>query len=166
MLGLRLTFIVTMYHPFLIIGFILIVIGLVFIRIRYLPVLHPDTELLINLLSNLNSEKKAQELKEKTRILFICIHNSGRSQMAETFLKAVGGERFEVESAGLEPRPINPYVIEVMKEVGYDLSDNTSDSVIQFFKEGRLYDYVITVCDESVENNCPIFPGIVRRFHY
>ena len=86
--------------------------------------------------------------------------------MAETFLKAIGGERFEVESAGFEPRPIDPYVIEVMKEVGYDLSDNTSDSVMQFFKEGRLYDYVITVCDESVENECPVFPGIARRLHW
>ena len=86
--------------------------------------------------------------------------------MAETFLKAIGGERFEVESAGFEPKPINPYVMEVMKEVGYDLSDNTSDSVMQFFKEGRLYDYVITVCDESVENECPLFPGIARRLHW
>ena len=155
-----------MYHPLLIIGFILIIIGLVFIRIRYLPVLHPDTELYINLLSKFSSEKKVKEMKEKTRVLFICIHNSGRSQMAETFLKAIGGERFEVESAGLEPKPVNPYVIEVMKEVGYDLSDNTSDSVLQFFKEGRLYDYVITVCDESIENECPIFPGIARRLHW
>jgi arsenate reductase len=105
-------------------------------------------------------------MKEKIKVLFICIHNSGRSQMAETFLKAMGGERFEVESAGLEPKPVNPDVIEVMKEIGYDLSDNTSDSVMQFFKEGRLYDYVITVCDESVENKCPVFPGIVRRFHW
>jgi arsenate reductase len=77
-------------------------------------------------------------MKEKTRILFICIHNSGRSQMAETFLKTMGGEQFEAESAGLEPRPVNPYVIRVMKEIGYDLSGNTSDSVMQFFKEGRL----------------------------
>ena len=86
--------------------------------------------------------------------------------MAETFLKVIGGERFEIESAGFEPKPIDPYVIEVMKEVGYDLSDNTSDSVMQFFKEGRLYDYVITVCDESIENECPVFPGIARRLHW
>ena len=61
---------------------------------------------------------------------------------------------------------MSPYVIEVMREVGYDLSDNTSDSVMQFFKEGGLYDYVITVCDESLENDCPIFPGITRRLHW
>lgn len=105
-------------------------------------------------------------MKHKTRVLFICIHNSGRSQMAETFLKAIDGKRFEVESAGLEPKPLNPFVIEVIKEAGYDLSHNTSDNVMQFFKEGRLYDYVITVCDESVENKCPIFPGIARRLHW
>jgi len=105
-------------------------------------------------------------MKEKIRILFICIHNSGRSQIAETFLKAIGSEWFEVESAGFNPKPIDPYVIEVMKEVGYDLSNNTSDSVMQFFKEGRLYNYVITVCDESIENECPVFPGIARRLHW
>ncbi|HSQ85985.1 MAG TPA: arsenate reductase ArsC [Desulfobacterales bacterium] len=105
-------------------------------------------------------------MKDRIRVLFICIHNSGRSQMAETFLKVIGGERFEIESAGFEPKPIDPYVIEMMKEVGYDLSDNTSDSVMQFFKEGRLYDYVITVCDKSIENECPVFPGIARRLHW
>ena len=105
-------------------------------------------------------------MKEKIRVLFICIHNSGRSQMAETFLKIIGGERFEAESAGLEPRPINPYVIKVMEEIGYDLSGNTSDRVMQFFQEGRLYDYVITVCNESIENRCPIFPGIARRLYW
>ncbi|MCG6974221.1 MAG: arsenate reductase ArsC [Desulfobacterales bacterium] len=105
-------------------------------------------------------------MKEKIRVLFICIHNSGRSQMAETFLKIIGGERFEAESAGLEPRPINPYVIKVMEEIGYDLSGNTSDRVMQFFQEGRLYDYVITVCNESIENQCPIFPGIARRLYW
>jgi len=81
-------------------------------------------------------------------------------------LKAIGSEWFEVESAGFNPKPIDPYVIEVMKEVGYDLSNNTSDSVMQFFKEGRLYNYVITVCDESIENECPVFPGIARRLHW
>ena len=105
-------------------------------------------------------------MKEKIRVLFICIHNSGRSQMAETFLKIIAGERFEAESAGLEPRPINPYVIKVMEEIGYDLSGNTSDRVMQFFQEGRLYDHVITVCNESIENQCPIFPGIARRLYW
>ena len=105
-------------------------------------------------------------MKEKTRVLFICIHNSGRSQMAETFLKAMDEERFEVESAGLDPKPINPHVVKVMEEIGYDLSGNTSDSIMRFFKEGRLYDYIITVCDESIEKDCPIFPGIARRLYW
>jgi len=97
-------------------------------------------------------------MEEKIRDFFICIHNNGRSQIAETFLKDVGSDRFEAGSTGFDPRPINPYVIEVMKEGGYDMSANTSDSVLQFFKEGRLYDYVITVCNDSIEDECPTFP--------
>jgi arsenate reductase len=100
------------------------------------------------------------------RVLFICGHNSGRSQMAEAFLKDMAGDRIDVESAGLEPKPINPLVIEVMQEIGFDLSDARSDSVFEFFKEGRLYDYVITVCDETAAGQCPVFPGITKRFHW
>lgn len=103
---------------------------------------------------------------KKNRVLFICVHNSARSQMGETFLNALGGERFQAESAGLEPRDINPLVVKVMKEEGYDLSENETNSVFEFYKEGRLYDYVITVCDESTEDKCPIFPGIITRLHW
>ncbi|MFO8084732.1 MAG: arsenate reductase ArsC [Desulfobacterales bacterium] len=105
-------------------------------------------------------------MKKKKRVLFICVHNSGRSQMAEAFLREFAGDRFDVESAGLEPREINKLVIEVMEEMNIDISENTSDSVIDFYKEGRLYDYVISVCDESIESQCPIFPGITRRLHW
>ena len=100
------------------------------------------------------------------RVLFICGHNSGRSQMAEAFLKDMAGDRIDVESAGLEPKPVNPLVIEVMQEIGYDLSQAQSDSVFEFFKEGRLYDYVITVCDETAAGQCPVFPGITKRLHW
>jgi arsenate reductase len=103
---------------------------------------------------------------DKFRVLFICGHNSGRSQMAEAFLKKMAGDKMHVESAGLEPNPVNPLVVEVMQEIGYDLSRATSDSVFDFFKEGRLYDYVITVCDESAAGQCPVFPGITKRFHW
>ena len=72
------------------------------------------------------------------RVLFICGHNSGRSQMAEAFLKDMAGDRIDVESAGLEPKPVNPLVIEVMQEIGYDLSQSQSDSGFEFFKECRL----------------------------
>jgi len=103
---------------------------------------------------------------DNIRVLFICGHNSGRSQMAEAFLKDMAGDRIHVESAGLEPKPINPLVMEVMQEIGFDLSQAESDSVFEFFKEGRLYDYVITVCDETAAGQCPVFPGITKRVHW
>lgn len=102
----------------------------------------------------------------QTKILFICVHNSGRSQIAETFLKSLGGDRFQVESAGLEPTEVDPNVIEVMNEIGFDLTGKKTNSVFDFYKQGRLYDYVVTVCDESVEGMCPIFPGINKRLHW
>jgi arsenate reductase len=103
---------------------------------------------------------------DKFRVLFICGHNSGRSQMAEAFLKDIAGDQMDVESAGLDPKPVNPLVIDVMQEIGFDLSKARSDSVFEFFKEGRLYDYVITVCDETAAGKCPVFPGITKRFHW
>lgn len=103
---------------------------------------------------------------EKVRVLFVCVHNSARSQMAEAFLNALGAERFEAESAGLEPTGVNPLVAEVMKEVGTDISNNKADSVFEFFKQGRTYDYVITVCDESNSERCPLFPGKLKRLHW
>ena len=103
---------------------------------------------------------------EKLRVLFVCVHNSARSQMAQAFLACLGGEDFEAESAGLEPGGINPYVVKVMKEEGVDLSGKTTHSVFDFFKEGRKYDYVITVCDESSGEKCPIFPGKTFRLHW
>ena len=105
-------------------------------------------------------------MNEKKKVLFICVHNSGRSQMAEAFLDLLAGDRFQTESAGLAPQNLNPHVIAVMKEIGIDLSKNKADSVFDFYKEGRLYDYVITVCDDAVENQCPIFPGIAKRLHW
>ena len=102
----------------------------------------------------------------KIRVLFICGHNSGRSQIAEAFLDDMADGRVHVESAGLEPKPVNPLVVEVMQEIGYDLSQAKSNSVFDFFKEGRLYDYVITVCDETAAGQCPVFPGITKRLHW
>jgi arsenate reductase len=103
---------------------------------------------------------------DNIRVLFICGHNSGRSQMAEAFLNEIAGDRIHVESAGLEPKPVNSLVVEVMQEIGFDLSKAKSDSVFEFFKEGRLYDYVITVCDETAAGQCPVFPGITKRLHW
>ena len=83
--------------------------------------------------------------------------------MAEAFLNALGQGRFEAESAGLDPRPINPLVVEAMKEAGVDLSRKKPNSVLDFFKQGRLYHHVIFVCDKSTEEQCPIFPGLGKR---
>lgn len=101
----------------------------------------------------------------KTKVLFICRHNSGRSQIAEAYLKKFAGEYFEIESAGMEPaKAVNPLVVEAMKADGIDLSDKKPRSVFELFKQGRLYDHVITVCQDT-ESKCPIFPGITKRWH-
>lgn len=100
------------------------------------------------------------------KVLFVCVHNSARSQMAEAFLNKYGNGRFQAESAGLEPGMLNPLVVEVMREAGIDISQNQTKSVFDFYKQGRLYSYVITVCDESQAEGCPLFPGNARRLHW
>ncbi len=102
----------------------------------------------------------------KTKVLFLCIHNSARSQMAEAYLKQLGGDKFHVESAGLEKGTLNPLAVEVMKEEGIDISQNETNAVFDFFKEGRLYNYVITVCDKEASDRCPIFPGLNKKINW
>ena len=99
----------------------------------------------------------------KHKILFVCIHNSARSQMAEAFLKKFGGDSFEAESAGLEPGKMNSNVVKVMQEIGIDLSQKGTQGVFDLFRKGRLYNAIITVCDEASAEQCPIFPGRVKR---
>ena len=103
---------------------------------------------------------------DKKKVLFICVHNSARSQMAEAFLKQMAGDRFEVESAGLGPGTLNPLAVEVMKEIGIDISQNKTKSAFDFYKQGKRYDYVITVCDESQAARCPVFPGTSQQLHW
>ncbi|MBF0465686.1 MAG: arsenate reductase ArsC [Nitrospirae bacterium] len=103
---------------------------------------------------------------EKIKVLFVCVHNSARSQMAEAFLKKYGGQKFDVKSAGLEPGVLNPLVVRVMKEDGFDLSGNSTKGVFDMFKNGDLFNYVITVCDATKAEKCPIFPGINKRLHW
>ena len=91
---------------------------------------------------------------EKIRVLFLCRNNSGRSQMAEALINECAGDKIQAESAGLEPKAVNPLVIEIMNEAGLDISAKQSDSVFEFFKEGRLYNYVITLCDNSGFEQC------------
>ena len=99
----------------------------------------------------------------KPRVLFLCTHNSARSQMAEAFLLALAGERFEVASAGTEATRVHPLAIQAMREVGIDMAGHTSKSLNPFLD--KPWDYVITVCD-SANERCPVFPGRTIRIHW
>ena len=100
------------------------------------------------------------------KVLFICIHNSARSQMAEAYLNKFGGEKFTAESAGLEPGVLNPLVVKVMAEDGIDISGNKTKSVFDFYKQGKLFSYVVAVCDAEAAERCPIFPGTGQKLHW
>ncbi len=102
----------------------------------------------------------------KRTVLFICTHNSARSPMAEAWLRQIGGDRFEAESAGLEPGTMKPLVVEAMLEAGIDLSTKTTQTVFDVLNAGRRFDYVVTLCDEKKAERCPIFPGGTKRLHW
>jgi arsenate reductase (thioredoxin) len=102
----------------------------------------------------------------KRSVLFVCVHNSARSQMAEAFLKQRCPDDFVAESAGLEPSTLNSLAIAAMREVGIDLSHNGTKGAFDLFKLGRQYSYVITVCDETSAERCPVFPGGARRLYW
>ena len=101
--------------------------------------------------------------KQKQRVLILCTGNSARSQMAEGMLRKESGEQFEVLSAGTKPSQVRLEAIEVMREVGIDISGHRSKSVDEF--AGQNFDYVITVCDNA-KQNCPFFPGQAERLHW
>lgn len=102
----------------------------------------------------------------KMRVLFICVYNSFRSQIAEAFLNHKYGNKFIAESAGYKTKEINPLAIEVMKEKGYDIANNSINRVFDYYNEGKSYQYVVTVCNRESEGDCPIFPGNVMRLHW
>src|SRR5688572_16933222 len=102
-------------------------------------------------------------MTEKKRVLILCTGNSARSQMAEGLLRQDAGDRFEVASAGVDPSQVRPQAIEVMREVGIDISSHHSKSVDEF--TGQEFDYVITVCDNANET-CPVFSGKAVRIHH
>lgn len=102
----------------------------------------------------------------KSKVLFLCIHNSARSQMAEAYLKQFAGDKFEAESAGLEPGKLNPLAIEAMQEDGIDISQNPTNDVFEFHKQGKSYNYVITVCDKKASDLCPVFPGLHKKINW
>jgi arsenate reductase len=99
---------------------------------------------------------------EKKTILFICTHNSARSQIAEGFVMALFGDYYEAYSGGIEPTEINPYAIQVMQEVGIDISHHHAKSVNDFLD--KKMEYVVTVCDQA-QSSCPFFPGAKTYIH-
>jgi arsenate reductase (thioredoxin) len=102
-------------------------------------------------------------MNEKTRVLFLCTHNSARSQMAEGLLRDLAGDRFEVFSAGTEATHVRPLAIRTMEEIGVDISRQESETLDRYLQEP--FDYVITVCDDANEA-CPFFPGARERLHW
>jgi len=100
------------------------------------------------------------------RVLFVCIHNSARSQMAEKFLNELAGERFQAKSAGLESGKLNPIVVRAMLELGCDISDNETKTVTDILNTGESFDYVIAVCDKEAAERCPVFPGSGEKQHW
>ena len=102
----------------------------------------------------------------KQKVLFICVHNSARSQMAAALLNEMCGEFFEAQSAGLEPGTINPLVVEALHEVGIDISKNTTQRVFDVWKSGQIFQFLVTVCSESEAEGCPIFAGVTTRLHW
>ncbi len=102
-------------------------------------------------------------MSEKKKVLILCTGNSARSQMAEGLLRHLGGDEFEVESAGTRATFVRPQAIAVMDEIGIDISGHRSKYLGEFFD--RPFDHVITVCDNAAEN-CPVFPGTARRSHW
>jgi len=99
----------------------------------------------------------------KSRVLFLCTHNSARSQMAEGLLRSLGGDRFEVHSAGTEATAVRPLAVEAMREIGIDISRQTSKTLDRFVDQD--FDQVITVCDDANES-CPVFPNATGRLHW
>jgi len=103
---------------------------------------------------------------QKKKVLFVCIHNSARSQIAEAWLNLLAPDRFEAQSAGLTPGRLNPLAVQVMREAGIDISNNRTKDVMDFYRQGWLFHYVITVCDQASSERCPVFPGVTTRLQW
>nr|MBA2241496.1 arsenate reductase ArsC [Chthoniobacterales bacterium] len=103
----------------------------------------------------------------KSKVLFICVHNSARSRIAEGFMNALCPDYFEAQSAGLDAgATVNPTAAEAMREVGIDITRKPSQVVFDVWKSGPVFAYVVTVCHESEAAGCPIFPGPTTRLHW
>ena len=105
------------------------------------------------------------ETTDKIRVLFLCTGNSARSQMAEAFVRTYGGDRFDPYSAGVEPRGLNPLTVQVMSEIGIDVSGYRSKGMTEYLGKA-IFQYMITVCDEA-EKNCPTaWPGVELKDYW
>lgn len=100
------------------------------------------------------------------KVLFVCVKNSARSQMAEAFLNQLGQPDFIAESAGIEKGTLNPIVVKAMAEIGYDISNNSVDSVFDFLKQGNQYSLVVKVCDQVNGQRCPVFPNVLKTLEW
>jgi arsenate reductase (thioredoxin) len=107
-----------------------------------------------------------REEMRRQKVLFICVHNSARSQMAAALLNETCGEFFEAHSAGLEPGTINPLAVEALHELGIDISKNKTQRVFDVWKSGQMFQFVVTVCSEAEAEGCPIFPAVATRLHW
>ena len=99
-------------------------------------------------------------------ILFVCIHNSARSQMAEAFVNHFGKEKFTAQSAGIEGGKLNQVVVKAMLETGIDISANQTKTVDDILATNQHFDFVVTVCDEASAERCPVFPGGGKKLHW
>lgn len=107
-----------------------------------------------------------KETMDKKQILFVCIHNSARSVMAEAFINQLCGDYYHASSAGLEPGTLNPIVAEAMAEIGIDVSGHQPRAVFDVVRSGQNFAHVVTVCDGAAAERCPVFPGITERLHW
>ncbi len=100
------------------------------------------------------------------RIMFVCIHNSARSQMCEAFVRQYAGDRFDVHSSGIEAGKLNPLVVQAMGEIGISMDGHYAKPAQEYIDRKEAFDFVVTVCDESSAERCPMFPGKHERLHW
>lgn len=126
------------------------------------PTTNPFGISMINITCDKQSMSQTKTIQGKIKVLFICTHNSARSQMAEGILRYFYSDKYEVYSAGTRAANVHPFAVEVMKEIGIDISNHSSKNLDRFL--GMELDHVITVCDNANES-CPLFPGGKNRMH-
>ncbi|MCB4791064.1 MAG: arsenate reductase ArsC [Elusimicrobia bacterium] len=102
----------------------------------------------------------------KIRVLFVSAHNSSRSQIAEAFLNRLAGDEFEAFSAGITPRELSPFAVQVMRRIGFDISNNKTKNVLDFSNSNAHFDYVVLTCDKQTLQICPVFLNTKETIHW